>query len=339
MPQPLSDAVVVITGPSSGIGRSAARMFASRGATVVLAARREAALEEVATECRNVGGNALVVPTDVSEERQVKALADKALEQFGRIDVWVNNAAVTLFARFEEAPPDIYDQVIKTNLFGYIYGARAALPIFREQGHGVLINVASMVSYVGQPYTSAYVTSKHAIRGLGECLRMELMDERDIHVSTVLPASIDTPLFQHGANYTGRGARAMQPVYPAELVAATIVRMAEKPRREAIVGNSARMLGKLHTIAPGLAERLMARMVDRNHLQDHPAPPQPGNVKTPMAEWTGVSGNWRDEPPDTGRTGSKLALLFAIAALPTAYLLWQRHARHNQRGWRLPRWS
>lgn len=339
MPQPLSDAVVVITGPSSGIGRSAARMFASRGATVVLAARREAALQEVATECRNAGGNALVVPTDVSEENQVRALADKALEQFGRIDVWVNNAAVTLFARFEEAPPDIYDQVIKTNLFGYIYGARAALPIFREQGHGVLVNVASMVSYVGQPYTSAYVTSKHAIRGLGECLRMELMDEREIHVSTVLPASIDTPLFHHAANYTGRGARAMEPVYPAELVAATIVRMAEKPQREAMVGNSARMLGKLHTIAPSLAERLMARMVDRNHLQHHPAPPQPGNVKTPMAEWTGVSGNWRDEPPDNRSLASTAAVVLAIAAVPAAYLLWQRHSRQNRRWTRLLRRS
>jgi short-subunit dehydrogenase len=338
MPQPLQDAVVVITGASSGIGRSAARMFAARGSTVVLAARREEALEEVARECRNAGANALVVPTDVAHEDQVKALAERTLEQFGRIDVWVNNAAVAMFGRFEEMPAEVYDGVIQTNLFGYIYGARAALPIFREQGHGVLINNGSMVSYVGQPYTSAYVTSKHAIRGLSECLRMELIDARDIHVATVLPATIDTPLFHHAANYTGRAPRGMEPVYPAELVAATIVRLAEKPMREAYVGNSGRVLAKLHAIAPGLTERLMGRMVERKHLQDHPAPPTAGNVLQPMAEWTGISGNWRDEPPDTGRGKAGMALV-VLAALPAAYLVWRKLAAPEPRRRRLPFWS
>lgn len=106
------------------------------------------------------------------------------------------------------------------------------MPIFCKQGHGVLINKGSMVSYVGQPYTSAYVTSKHAIRGLSECLRMELTDARDTHVPTALPATLDTPLFHHRANYTGRAPRAWSRFCPAELVAATIVRLAEKPIRE-----------------------------------------------------------------------------------------------------------
>jgi short-subunit dehydrogenase len=330
MPQPLEDAVVVITGASSGIGRATARMFAGRGSAVVAAARREEALEQVAQECRNVGGKALVVPTDVAKEDQVRALAEKALESFGRIDVWVNNAAVSLFGRFEETPPEIYDNVIQVNLFGYIYGARAALPIFREQGHGVLINVASIVAYVGQPYTSAYVTSKHAIRGLGECLRMELMDERDIHVCTVLPASIDTPIFQQAANYTGRTPRAMEPVYPAELVAATIVKMAQSPQREIAVGNSGRALTKVHAVAPKLSERFMSRMVEQKHLGDNPAPYSPGNVLEPMPQWTGISGNWRNEPPDT-RSGALTAGVALMIAAPLAYYMWQRRVGHSNR--------
>jgi short-subunit dehydrogenase len=313
MPQPIRDSVVVITGASSGIGRAAARMFAEQGATVVLAARRADALEEAAAECRNAGATALVFPLDVRHEDEVRALCKKTLETFGRIDVWVNNAAVALFGRFEEVPPDVYDNVIQTNLFGYIYGARAALPVFREQGHGVLINVASMVSYVGQPYTSAYVASKHAIRGLGECLRMELIDERDMHVCTVLPATIDTPLFHHAGNYTGRAAKGMEPIYSAERVAATILDLAKKPMREAFVGNSGRMVARLHAIAPRLTERLMARMVERNHLRDTPAQNTQGNILEPMAQWTGVSGNWRHETSDTRSRLPQLLLIGAAA--------------------------
>ena len=118
MPRPIWDSVVVITGASSGIGRATALAFARRGATVVVAARREQPLHAVARECAEVGGRALVVPTDVRDERAVQRLAREAVEGFGGIDVWVNNAAVTLFARFDEAPPEDYRQVIETNLFG-----------------------------------------------------------------------------------------------------------------------------------------------------------------------------------------------------------------------------
>lgn len=134
MPQPLADAVIVVTGASSGIGRAAARMFADRGATVVLAARRADALEEVAIECRNTGANALVVPTDVRDEDQVRRLCQTAVEQFGRIDVWVNNAGVAMFGRFEEIPAEIFDNVIKTNFFGYVHGGGRSCPSFANRG-------------------------------------------------------------------------------------------------------------------------------------------------------------------------------------------------------------
>ena len=149
----LSDTVVVITGASSGIGRATALAFAAKGATVVLAARRLAALEEVARECEGRGGEALVVPTDVAESNSVQQLATRAVEDFGRIDVWVNCAAVTAFAPFQEIPLEDFKRVLDVNIMGYVHGARAALPQLRDQGKGTLINVSSIVSSVPQPYT------------------------------------------------------------------------------------------------------------------------------------------------------------------------------------------
>ncbi|MDQ3398702.1 MAG: SDR family NAD(P)-dependent oxidoreductase, partial [Deinococcota bacterium] len=166
------------------------------------------------------------------------------------------NAAVTVFGRFEETPPEAYRQVIETNLFGYIHGARAALPIFREQGSGMLVNVASMVSKVAQPYVSSYVASKQAVRGLGMSLRQELtLEGANIHVCTVMPATIDTPFFHHAGNYTGRAVKAMPPVYPAENVSRTIVKLVKKPRHEVFVGNAARMINGQYLMAPKLTER------------------------------------------------------------------------------------
>lgn len=306
--------VVVITGASSGIGRAAALLFAARGATVVLAARRLQALEEVAAECEELGGQALVVPTDVRDEEAMRDLARRAIDAFGRIDVWVNNAAVTLFARTEEAPYEAYRQVIETNLFGYIHGARAALPYFRDQGHGVLINNASIAGIIGQPYTSAYCVTKFGIRGLGESLRQELLDAPDIHVCTLMPATIDTPIFQHAANYTGRAVQPMEPVIAPERAARAIVSLALRPRRELIVGMSGRMIAAQHWLTPGLAERQMARRVDKKHLKDEPAPATPGNLFEPMPQYSAVSGGWRRR---NGR-GRKIAVAGLALGLPAA---------------------
>ncbi|GAA6623235.1 SDR family oxidoreductase [Scytonema sp. NUACC26] len=295
MPRRIQDSIIVITGASSGIGRATALKFAQQGGTLVLAARREAALQEVAVACEQIGGKAVVVPTDVTNEAAVQNLARQTVEMFGRLDVWVNNAAVTLFARFEEAPSDVFRRVIETNLFGYIHGARAALPQFREQGSGILINVASIVGLGGQPYTSAYVISKHGIRAMAECLRMELHLDKasDIHVCTVLPATIDTPLFQQAANYTGRAPKAMDPVYSAEQVAETITNLVRHPQREVIVGAIGYVMGLQSTLTPDLYEQTMAQQVDQNHLQKKPAAPTEGNLFEPMPEYTNVSGNWK----------------------------------------------
>lgn len=318
MRRKLQGSVVVITGASSGIGRAAAQLFAERGAAVVLAARHQETLIEVADACERAGARAIAEPTDVTSEPAVRALARRAVEAFGRIDVWVNNAAVTLFARTEEAPYEAYRQVIETNLFGYIHGARAVLPYFRKQGSGVLINVASVASVVGQPYTSAYNVSKFGIRGLGESLRQELLDAPDIHVCTLLPPTVDTPLFQHAANFTGRAVQAMPPVLSAERVARAIVALARRPRRELVVGLSGRAIATGHQIAPSRVERMMARKVERDHFERRPAEPTLGNLFDPMPAQSGTSGGWKRH--QRGRRARKLVAAGLALSIPVVAL-------------------
>jgi len=295
MRRKIQDAVVVITGASSGIGRAAAHEFARRGATLAITARDKPSLEKTADECREMGATVLVLPADVTDEGEVKAVARQVIEKHGRIDVWVNNAAVILFGRIEDTPYKEYRRVIETNLLGYIHGARAVIPHFREQGSGTLINVSSAYGKNAAPYLSAYSASKFGIVGLGESLRMELRDAPGVRVCTVLPATIDTALFQHAANYTGRSVRALEPIHRVEKAAKAIVRLVEHPRREVAVGCFRRPLGAMHSLAPGLAERTMSRTVEKGHFFDASAPATSGNIDRPMPEWNQVSGGWIKE--------------------------------------------
>jgi NADP-dependent 3-hydroxy acid dehydrogenase YdfG len=168
MGRKLDGAVVVVTGASSGIGRATGLAFAERSARVVLAARRVDALEELAGQCQAASGQALAVPTDMTNEAMVAELVRRAVERFGRIDIWVNNAGVYLLGSLEATPPEAFRRVLETNFFGYVNGARAMLPRFREQGHGVLINNASVYAHVGAPWLTAYVSSKFAVRGFSD---------------------------------------------------------------------------------------------------------------------------------------------------------------------------
>ncbi|MBW1602021.1 SDR family NAD(P)-dependent oxidoreductase [Streptomyces sp. JJ66] len=292
----LRNSVVVVTGASSGIGRATAKAFAKEGCTVVLAARREHALRAAAGECeRYRGARTLVVPTDVTDNQEVAWLAHRALEEFGRIDVWVNSAAVTVFGPFQEVPLRDLRTVLDVNVLGTVHGARSALRAMREQGHGTLVNVSSVVGQVSQPYTHAYGMSKTAVRSLGGSLRQELRlaGEKTVHVCTVLPATIDTPLFQQGANYTGHRVRAMPPVYSPERVAKAIVGLAQRPRREVVVGPAGRSLVRDARCAPGRTERLMARQFARRHLsRKHTAAPSHGNLYTPAPGAGEVHGGW-----------------------------------------------
>ncbi|HEX8203942.1 MAG TPA: SDR family oxidoreductase [Isosphaeraceae bacterium] len=316
MPPAIEESVVVITGASSGIGRATALAFARRGASVVLAARRAPALADVAAECEGLGARALAVPTDVTDEDAVQALARRALEAFGRIDVWVNNAGVTAMGFFEAIPPDVFRRVIETNLFGVVHGARAVLPHFRERASGVLINVASVNGKAAGPYASDYVASKFGVVGFSESLRQEaILRGDDVHVCTVLPASIDTPLFQHAGNYAGRGIKPMKPVYDAEQVAETILGLVESPQREVFVGNAGRMMALMHGLVPGYFERRMAAKVDQDHFQNWPADLGRGNLFSPTGP-DGIAGGWKT--PGSARAMGLAAVLAAGVGLGLA---------------------
>lgn len=291
----LRNKVVVVTGASSGIGRASALEFARQGAKVVLAARRADALGDVGAECRELGSDVLIVPTDVTDEQAMIALARQTVERFGRIDVWVNNAAVAMFARLEDAPMEMIRRVVETNFFGYVHGARAVMPQFKKQSAGTLINVDSVTASAPQPYTSAYVASKYAIRGFFECIRMELeLDGLEgIQICNVMPAAIDTPLFQQAANFTGREAKALDPVYSPEKVARAICRLATAPRREIIVGAAGKAMAAQHALAPSLYEKTASRMIHRNHFQERLADPREGNLYTPLREYAQTRGGWQ----------------------------------------------
>ena len=257
--------VAIITGASSGIGRATAHRFAERGARVVVAARRLPLLEAAVSECAARGGKAIAIQVDVSDPKSVENLARQAVEGYGRVDIWVNNAAVSLFARVDDGPLEMHRRVIETNLLGYLYGARAAVRIFREQGSGVLVNVSSATAYVGQPFTSAYVASKCGILGLSECIRQEVSDCPEIHICTVLPGSTDTPLFQHSGNYTGRALQPLKPITDARQVADVIAATVARPRRESFV-DIARVLPLLTALAPGWIESYVGKLVRKRQF-------------------------------------------------------------------------
>lgn len=318
--------VVVITGASSGIGRATARAFAARGDAVVLAARRAEVLEEVERECRERCASALPVPTDTTQEDQVETLGHRALERFGRIDVWFNNAGVGIFGRFEDLPTDAWRRVIETNVFGYVYGAKVAMRQFRRQGHGVLIQNASIVGRTAKPDSTAYATSKFAVRGFSEALRMEVLDQPGIHVCTILPSVIDTPFFEHAANFSHHRVRAAPPVYSAEKVAKAVVKLVDRPRAEVVVGGAGKVQTVLKPLLPGIGTRLAGRALNYGFLADEPSSETMGALFEPMRDGMRVSGGWRR---GLNNGGVPLALLSLSVLLPLG-LPFLRHLRKRQ---------
>jgi short-subunit dehydrogenase len=260
MPIDLKDAVIVITGASSGIGQATAEAFADRGSRLVLAARNADALGKVAAECRRRGGEALTVVTDVTDASAVKALAEKA-ETLGRIDVWISNAGVGAVGRFEETPIEAHEQIIRTNLIGHINDAHAVMPIFLRQRKGVFINMISLGGFAAAPFATAYSASKFGLRGFSEALRAELADKPDIHVCDIYPAFVDAPGIKHGANYVNREVSAPPPLLDARQVAAAIVFAAHHPRPTTTVGMVANATRLAHLLAPNLVARALGRFM------------------------------------------------------------------------------
>lgn len=322
---------VVITGASSGIGRAAARAFAQRGARVALAARRAELLEEAVHECRDLGGDAIAVPTDVTDADAVAHLAQEARRAFGRIDVWINNAGTGVFGPYQDAELALHRRTIEVNLLGSMHGAYEALRIFLDQGHGILINNISLGGWAPTPFAAAYTASKFALRGFSASLRQELGNHPDIHVCGVFPAIVDTPGLDHGANVSGRQINPGPLIYAPEDVAETFVSLVRWPRDEVAVGWPARAAQVAYALAPGPTEHLMGAAMRRSLQRADRAPRTRGALLKPVAEGRDVSGGWRERKnlPFSARQTS--SVIGAIAVAGIALLLGTRAAARMRR--------
>ncbi|MDN4055857.1 SDR family oxidoreductase [Massilia sp. YIM B02763] len=296
--KPIAEQVVVITGASSGIGRASALAFGAKGARVVLAARNRDALEHVATQIEASGGQAHVVVTDVAEWPQVERLAEQAVQRFGHIDTWLNNAAVNEHASVLDMTIEELDRIIQVNLMGQIYGVKAALGPMRRQRSGTIINMGSAASNRAVPLHSAYVASKHGIAGFTDSIRLDLMrEEMPITVTLIQPGFLDTPFFHNArAKLGGHQSRPIPPIYAPEVVAETILFAATHPRRNLVVGGQAAMAIFLEKLSPGLVDKLMLARGAGFRLQTENTPDDGvDNLFAPIPGTGAVRGTWGNE--------------------------------------------
>jgi NAD(P)-dependent dehydrogenase (short-subunit alcohol dehydrogenase family) len=308
----MSSRVVVLTGASSGIGRAAALAFAARGDRVVLAARDRGALEAVAAR---TGGDPLVVPADVTRVAEVEAVAAAAVRLHGRIDVWVDTAAVMAYGKFEDLPPEVFDRVVSTDLLGSAHVARTALRVFRRQGRGTLIMGSSLLGHVAVPYMSAYVTAKWGLRGLLRTLRVETRDLPGVHICAVVPGSVDTAIYTSSANYAGFVGRPPPPVDSPERVADAIVGLADRPRSSVSVGATNRLIQFGFVVLPPVYDALVTTMMRTFGLSRQATAPHDGNVFGPRPAIEGGPGRWTRSQLATAAlaTGSAVTAVALLA--------------------------
>ena len=273
--KPLDQQVVVITGASSGIGLVTARTAARRGAKVMLVARSGDELGQIVRDLNNGGGRADFHVADVADPAALKGAAEAAVARFGRVDTWINDAGVAIYAHLLDTPEDEHQRLFQVNYFGAVHGCLAAVPVLREAG-GALITVGSIASDIPSPAMGAYSATKHAIKAYVGALRIELQEQAPlISVTLVKPAGIDTPIGQHGVNHLGGEAQIPPPVYDPQIVADAILDCAERPRREVTVGGAGRAQVLFAEHFPTLFERLAtgmtAKLTDPARRQPRPS--------------------------------------------------------------------
>jgi NAD(P)-dependent dehydrogenase (short-subunit alcohol dehydrogenase family) len=315
----LSDQVVVIGGGSYGLGRAIAAAAAKRGARVVIGSRTAEALEGTRRNVEEAGGNALAVRTDVSDRSQVGALVAAAVERFGRIDTYVANGMVTVYAEAHRLEDDELRRVFDVNFFGAVYGYWEALPRLRESG-GTFIQIASALSYRGIPLQAAYCSTKAALRTFFESARVELEKEKaGVDICVILPAAINTPQFDRARQKMGLQPQPVPPIYQPEPFADAVVRCCERPTRELPVGWGAQKLLWGQKLSPRAGDLLLLRNGwKRQHTEELKPTGSADNLFEPLPGDPGAHGRFDDRSRATtawtwlrlhrGMLGSGIAL-------------------------------
>jgi short-subunit dehydrogenase len=294
--KPLHEQVMVLTGASSGIGLATAWAAAKKGAKLILAARSEHALHDIAQQIVAAGGEAIAVPCDVARQDEVQRVADAAITHFGRIDTWVNDAGISIYGRLDEISELDFRRLFETNFWGVVNGSLVALPHLKKQG-GALINVGSEVSDAVVPLQGMYSASKHAVKGFTDALRLEIehIDRAPVAITLIQPTAVDTPFPQHGKNYMDKEPKLPDPKIRAEDVAEAILNAAVKHTRDRKVGGMAKINTLVAKIAPGTADRMEAAYVKKQQYNERPRNPdgalhQPSEAGGVVGQTSGAGG-------------------------------------------------
>jgi len=292
----LRNHVAVVTGASSGIGRATALLLARSGASVVAAARNERALDLLATRSGDLAGEIVPQPTDVTDPEAVWALAASATNRFGRIDAWINAAAVAMYAPVDQTEPEELRRILDVNVVGTASGVRAALPVMERQGGGTIVNIGSVESKRALPLQSAYAASKHAVRGLTDALRAELAQRGSpVTLTLVMPSAMNTPFFRHARSKLGVVPQPFPPVYEPETVAEAILHAVQHPTAEIVVGGGGKGLELLDRLSPRLADLVLGipavgSALQRTEIRDDGR----DNLDEPLDEPGQIHGEWGD---------------------------------------------
>ncbi|AWI26711.1 SDR family NAD(P)-dependent oxidoreductase [Flavobacterium pallidum] len=305
----LKGKTVVITGGSSGVGLAAAEAFAIRGANIVIVARGKQGVMDAVAACRALGAVTVGVCADVSVATDVARVAEEALTMNNRIDVWINNAGVMASGKFEEIPMDIHEQVVKTNLFGYLHGAYEAIKIFKRQDAGILINNVSIGGFMPAPYSAVYSATKHGIRGMMACLQGEISNHRHIHVCNLYPQLQNSTGNLHSAKYSGFTIDIPPIASDPRNTAKKMVGLALHPKKDQFpdftslaITNLYRLFPKLIINTASAALRLKMRYNQNNE-------DEPGNVLVPSRDPHRIYG--KPKMPSANKTMG-LALLAGL---------------------------
>ncbi|MET0269859.1 MAG: SDR family oxidoreductase [Sphingomonas sp.] len=314
---------IVITGASSGIGAATALAFASRGARLMLCARGEDGLADIAARCRIAGGAVDTRVVDVTDAAAVAAFAAEARDLLGGIDLWFSNVGIGVLGKYQDVPIGDHARVIEANLVGHMNDAHAVLPIFLAQDRGTWVNMISVGGFVATPYAAAYAASKFGLRGFSQALRGELSKHPRIHVCDVYPTFVDTPGIDHAGNYTGARLSLPPGALAPETVAKAVVRLARHPRNTTVVGAPAIALKLSEFAVPNLGAAVMNGFLDIWSRRAPPGADGSGSIHAPPVAPSGVDGGRRR--PDQRRAAAAVAGgVAAVAVAATGFALLRR---------------